>query len=163
MAGAAALALLGLAGCALDSESEVRARLDGWVTLGETEYFESEMGCTAGAFELRQSRFKSKVASVDTVEEGLRLLQQDWAVAFDLPGLSPSEVSEVISSRNLSEGIGVLASGVSSRDCMSDEIRRRYLAAVNAADSILVFDTTDNAMAIVDRVSRVVFFVRGSV
>ncbi len=163
MAGAAALALLGLAGCALDSEPEVRARLDGWVTLGETGYFKSEMGCTAAMFVLRQSRVKSKVASVDNVDEGLRLLQQDRAVAIDLPGLSPSEVSEVISSRNLSEGIGVLASGVSARDCMSDEMRSRYLAAVNAADSILVFDTTDNAIAIVDRISRMVFFVRGPV
>lgn len=162
-ASAVALAFVGVAGCALDREADVRVRLDGWVSIGDTVHFKSAIDCTAGEFVLRQPRIKSKVAVVDTVDEGLRLLQQGWAVGFDVPGQSPSEVSETISFRNLPEGIGVLASGVSAKECMSDEMRSRYLAALTTTDAVLVFDTTDNALAVVDHGARLVFFMRGSV
>lgn len=156
-------ALLWLAGCTLDEEQTVRDRLDTWLSLKETVYFESKSDCTAGLFRTAYPDIKSAAARVTSVGEGLTVLSTGQPVAFAVPDLSPAEVSEGITSVNLPEGVGVITSGLGGRKCMDETMIRRFAAALTAPDAIMIFDTTENALAILRPAQRLVFFTRGAV
>ena len=158
-----ALALMGLVGCALDSESEVRAQLATWVNLGETHYFDSSMGCTAGLFAVEDTRLRSFITKVRSVDSGLKAIEEDKTVAFDIAGQSPSLVSEAVMTADLPKGLGLLSSGVAAKDCMKDGLKRAYLTTLNSAQAVMIYDAKTNAVAILDRINKRVFFARGDV
>jgi hypothetical protein len=157
------LALTGLAGCAMDKEDEVRARIGDWVTLGDTSYFKSTMDCTAGVFDVEGVRITSLITKARSVATGMTLLKEGEAVAFDVKGLSPNAVSEQIMSKDLPQGIGVLSSGISGKNCMSDPVKNAYLRALLDPDSVLMFDPDGNVMAVLDRSNEKLYYARGTV
>lgn len=163
LCGLATLALVGLAGCALESETTVRARLGDWVSLGATTYFSSTQECTAGEFELAIPDIKSAVFVTSSVAEGLNRLQRAQAVAFDVRGQSPTMISEFAMSNDLPVGLGVLSSGVAAKMCMDDPVKARYLKALTDPHGVLIFAPEDNALAVVDRRAKRVFYARGNV
>ena len=157
------LALIGLAGCAMDKEAEVRERLGDWVSLGDTTYFNSSMSCTAAVFEVDGLRITSLISKARSIATGMTLLEDGKAVAFDVKGLSPNGVSEQIMTQNLSRGLGVLSSGVAGKDCMTDDIKQAYLRSLLDPNSVLMFDPNGNVMAVLDRAKKQLFFSRGTV
>lgn len=159
----AGLALLALAGCGLDSEDKLRARLDGWVSLGETVYFASTRECTAAVFELTSAEIKSAVPLTSSVAEGLNWLQRGKRVGFDVAGSSPTAISEYAMSLDLPVGLGVLSAGVAAGKCMTEAVQGRYLDALTDPRAVLIFDPEDNVLAVIDRRARQVFFARGNV
>ncbi|NIZ60111.1 hypothetical protein DL239_03865 [Sedimentitalea sp. CY04] len=157
------LALTALAGCAMDSEDEVRARVGDWVSLGDTTYFKSTMDCTAGVFKVDGVRVTSLISKARSIATGMTLLKEGDAVAFDVKGLSPNAVSEQIMTRDLPQGIGVLSSGIAGKNCMTDQIKEAYLRALLDPDSVLMFDPDGNVMAVLDRRNSKIYYARGTV
>lgn len=162
-ASALLVGLAAVAGCALDEEEEVRARLDGWLLLGETVYFESTRDCTAGFFALAGRTHRSGLTVSRNMRDGLARVRQGRAVAFDMPGRSPSEISERLVTEDLPHGLGVLSSGVTTTRCMTEEVKSAYVEALRARGGLLIFDTEDNALAVVTADRSHVFFARGGV
>ncbi|NRB17362.1 MAG: hypothetical protein HRU33_07240 [Rhodobacteraceae bacterium] len=158
-----ALALTGLAGCAMDKEDAVRARVGTWVNLGDTRYFKSSMDCTAGVFDVEGSRITSLITKARSVATGMVMLKDGEAVAFDVKGLSPNAVSEQIMSKDLPQGIGVLSSGIAGKNCMSKPVKAAYLRALLDPDSVLMFDPDGNVMAVLDRRNERLYYARGTV
>ncbi|MFT7594406.1 MAG: hypothetical protein ACI8R4_001727 [Paracoccaceae bacterium] len=153
-------ALVGLAGCSLDKESAVRAQLGAWVKLGETLYFDSRFECTAGVFETGSDDVHLAAQTVSLVADGVRLIGQKRVVAFDVPGQSPTLVSEAIMSSDLPKGLGILNAGVGAKNCMDDEVQHAYLKVLTTPGGILIFDPAAKVMAILDRAGDRVFFMR---
>jgi hypothetical protein len=162
--GAAALALTGRAGCAMDSEEAIRAEVSAWVNPGETLYFDSSMDCTAAQFEVPNLvGDKSALAYATRCAKGLEALQQGRAVAFDVPGQSPNAVSEQVMTQDLPQGLGVLSSGISGKNCMTGGVKAAYLSALLDPDAVLFFHPETDGMAVLDRSNRRLYFVRGNV
>ncbi|AAV94402.1 hypothetical protein KQ247_14250 [Ruegeria pomeroyi] len=159
----AVLALIGLAACALDREAEVRAQLGGWMPLGDTLYFESKLECTAGVFATPADILQTKVRTVSTLRDGLAALSREAIVAFDLEGETPDQVSQAVMSADLPKGLGILASGLSARACMDEATKSAYLSALHSPAALLIFAPDNNALVILDRDRRQVFFARGDV
>lgn len=159
--GLAVLGLLGLAGCAMDGEDEVRAQAETWAALGDTIYFESKWTCTAAVFALEETRIRSFITKVRKVDRGLRLVGEGDTVAFAIDGLTPNGVSEAVMSADLPKGISVLTSGVSARDCMEGTVPSAYLSALNDPQAILIFAPENKAMAVLDRRNKRLFYARG--
>lgn len=157
------LALLGLAGCAMDKEDQVRAQLDRWVSLGATGYFKSAYDCTAAVIDARSDQIKSAILVVSSVNEGLMHLRRGRAVAFDVPNLSPNGVTEQLMAADVSEGVRIVASGVAARNCMEDSTQAVFFAALNAPEGVLFFDPQGNALAVLDRAEALIFFARGRI
>ncbi len=159
----AILAIAGLTGCAQDRESAVREELGQWLILGETLYFESSIECTAAVFVLRGAEIRETIPVVALITPGIRFLKEGRAVAFDVPDVSPSDISETIMSTDLPTGIGLLSSGVAAKNCMGEDTRDSYLAALTASGAVLIFDPSGNGLAVLDRAGKRVFFARGGV
>jgi hypothetical protein len=153
--------LLALAGCDRDDAAELKNRVDRWVSVGSATYFESQYGCTAAVYELVPVGFKAASSRVNNVAEGLHALRRGRPVAFDIPALSPTQISELISSSNLPEGIGVIGAGVSAAECMSDTVKQSYVAALNTPGIPLIYDTSDNALALADFKGKTLYFAGG--
>ncbi len=163
LAALAVLAGLGLVACALDKEAEVRARLDGWLLLGDTIYFDSTRECTAGVFALKGRSHRAGLIVVRDLRSGITWIQNGRAVAFDMPARSPTDVSSALTTKDLPNGLGVLSSGVTGSNCMTQEVKSAYVETLNARGGMLIFDTEDNALAIVNADRSRVFFARGGV
>ena len=163
LGGLAALALFGLAGCAMDREADVRAQLANWVKLGATSYFKSTMECTAGVFETASDYPSASLQIVRTVRQGLMLLGHDIAVAFEIAGQTPTLVSEAVMTADLPQGLGILSSGVAAKGCMNDPLVRSYLSALHSERAILIFDPASNVLAVLDRDGQRIFYARGNV
>lgn len=159
----ASLALTGLASCAMDSEQEVRSLVGEWVTLDETAFFKSGMNCTAGVFKLETNRISSLVTHARSVRGGMDAMAEGRPVAFMISGLSPTLVSEQVMTANLSQGLGVLSSGVAGKDCMDDRTKQAYLRALMDPNAVLIFEPTEKFMAVVDKTNSRLFFARGNV
>lgn len=149
--------------CSKDSEADVRELLSGWVHLNDTVYFKSQGSCSAGVFQTDTGEFTEAVVHVTGIRAGLAALRLGATVAFDVPNLNPNQVSEQITSTNLPEGIAVISSGVGGRRCMSDDVARRFFAALTAPEAILIFDTMENVMAVVRPDVGLLYFSRGDV
>ncbi|WP_146344736.1 hypothetical protein [Falsiphaeobacter marinintestinus] len=156
-------AIATLAGCAMDSEAKVRTQLGAWVNLGETVYFESRMDCTAALFKTRSTTARASVSMVRTLPDGLRLISAGETVGFDLPAQSPNAISQQVMSADLPNGLGLVSSGISGKNCMSDTVQRAYLTALTSDNSIMIYAPSTNALAVLDVQQGQVFFARGDV
>jgi hypothetical protein len=159
------LALLALTGCALDSEEEVRAQLKPWLFLSETMEFVSQDTCTVARFALSSGEVKSTAPrAVSGIRDSLAPMQARKAVLFDLPGLSPNDVSEQLNSISLFRGLGVISSFIGpSRRCMSEEFALDAFAVLMAVDSVMIYDIDSNAMVLIDPAGTQAFYMRGNI
>lgn len=159
--GLAALAALGLGGCSLDQEEEVRLQIQDWVKLGETKYFFSRVNCTAALFDVKATRITSMVKKVRDIEAGMRAITENKPVAFEVGGMSPTQVTEAIMTLDLPQGLGVLASGTGGKDCMAVEMEEAYYNTLHDPTSVLIFHPEARFMVIFDRRNMRLFFSRG--
>ena len=123
--------LLGLAGCTLDSEAELRARVEQYLGLGALVYFDSQSECSAAIFESRQDVIKAPVSVVRSAADGLRLLRAGKVVGFDSPAYSPNAVSEALGDGVVTMGVGYAAYAVAAKPCMSAEMTDQFVATLN--------------------------------
>ncbi len=163
-----ALGLLALLpGCfSLDEEDSVRGQLAEWVFLAQTREFTSRPTCTAARFEVISDQLRSTGGPrrVTTVREALPLLKAGRAVAFDLPGVSPAQVSEQLSSLDLPQGLGLISAVIGpSRACMEDVFAADLHAVLMSPDTLMIYDPGGNAVLLLYRPMPIAFFVRGNV
>ncbi|CRL09240.1 hypothetical protein [Phaeobacter italicus] len=157
----AVLALMGLAGCAMQDEAQARAAVGDWVQLGETQYYFSRRNCAAGVFEIKATRISSRLPKARSIKAGLRLLDNNSPVAFEVAGLSPDMVSLEVMSADSTRGNSILRSGIVGKDCMLDDVSDAYLKALLHPASVLIYDPTEPFMAVVDRQNRRLFYAQG--
>lgn len=158
--------LLLLAACfPLDKEEDLRAGLRGIVYLAQTRRFESKSTCTAAIFDLASDAVRTPaVRRVSNVREGIELAKQGRIVAFDVPGLTPNMVSEQMMSINLYEGMGLISSFIGpSMECMDDQFQVDVYYALMTEDSMAIYDPASNAMMLLHRPKKLLFYMRGNV
>ncbi len=158
---AGALALAGLAGCAMDSEAELRTEISDWVVPGETLYFQSRQSCTAARFETRSPRPLPKVARAETLDQALRHIAAERVVGFLIDGVSPTRISEAVISANLPGGIGLLSAGVGGKGCLDEAEQARYFAALNDPAVTMIYAPQSNILMLLDMAAKEVFVLRG--
>ncbi|AHD09016.1 hypothetical protein PhaeoP75_01288 [Phaeobacter gallaeciensis] len=156
-----ALALSGLAGCALQDEAAARAAVGDWVQLGETQYYFSRRNCAAGVFEVKATRISSLLTKARSIRAGLRHLDNNKPVAFEVEGLSPNMVSVQVMTMDQGRGNGIFAAGIVGKDCMLEEVSRAYLIALLDPTSVLIYEPRARFMAVVDRTNRRLFYAQG--
>lgn len=156
--------LLPLAGCfPLEEEAEARQRANQWVFLAQTRRFAVQSDCAVGVFDavspmLRQSRGAKPVTSV---RAALPFLEQGRAVAFDMPDVSPNEISEQLMSINLFKGLGLLSSFVApARRCMDDVFAADAVTALMSPDTTLIYDPKTYAIVLLYRPGPLAFYIR---
>ncbi len=155
--------LLALSGCSLDKEASVRAQLGKWVVLGDTSYFRSQKQCTAGLFQTRASKVKSKIVKVSSIDRGLRQIGKGRAVAFVVAGMTPAALHRELDQANRIAGLAILISGLGARGCLTPELKSAFAVALGRADVVLMYDPQNNAMALFETAAKRVFYARGQV
>ncbi|MBP0481126.1 hypothetical protein [Sagittula salina] len=163
--GFAALSLLASCIFALDEEEALRVDLKRLVYLAQTRSFTSRSTCTAAIFDLASDQVRSQgMRIVSDVRSGLRLVKEGRVVAFDVPGLTPNMVSEQVMSMNLYAGLGLISSFVGpSKDCMDDQFQVDVYYALMTPDSLTIYDPERNALLLLHRPKRLLFYLRGDV
>ncbi|MCI5095993.1 MAG: hypothetical protein MRY77_06745 [Rhodobacteraceae bacterium] len=160
--GLAALVLTGLAGCAMDKETKVRARLGNWLELGVTTYFKSTNTCTAALFDGRFGPGMSMVQTVQSVQQGMVLLAHDIPVRFDIEGQTPSAVLQAIKRVDTPRGRTLLASEAAGHSCMEADLKQAYARLSQSRNAVLIIDPAENGVVVKDRQNQQVFFMRGA-
>ncbi|WGW02248.1 hypothetical protein [Tropicibacter oceani] len=152
-----------LTACQLDTEQEARAIVAPWIFLAETEQFTSEKDCTVARFavvsqEVRRTRGPVLMTSV---RAAIPLLQDGQTVAFDIPGVTPNQVSEQLMSINLFKGLGMLASFVGpGKRCMDDAFAADAYSVLMSPDTMMIYDPVTYSMVLLYKPAKTAFFMR---
>lgn len=155
------LSLLGLAACAMDKEAAVRAQLNNWLVLEDTQYFKSKRDCTAGLFTIGAKQIMSSVTKVHSTSLGLRLIGQGRAVAFDMADSTPAQVQEEIDKSDHSVGLAMLVSGLSAQTCFTPALETTFSDTLHTAGVVLIYDPGNHALALFEGARKQVFYTRG--
>ncbi|MFZ7090122.1 hypothetical protein [Primorskyibacter sp. 2E233] len=156
-------ALVGLTACQLDTEQEARKIVAPWIFLAETEQFTSEKDCTVARFAVVSAEVRRTRGPVimNSVRAAIPLLQEGRTVAFDIPGLTPNQVSEQLMSINLFKGLGMLASFVGpGKRCMDDTFAVDAYTVLMSSDTMMIYDPVTYSMVLLYRPAKVAFFMR---
>lgn len=160
------LPLVLLAACfPLDKEEELRVRLGSLVYLAQTRVFVSKGACTAAIFDLASDAVrKPAVRAVSNVRTGVQLAKEGRVVAFDVTGLTPNAVSEQVMSIDLPGGMGLISSFIGpTLACMDDQFQVDVYYALMTPDSLTIYDPASNAIMLLHRPKKLLFYLRGNV
>ncbi len=162
--GRMAVLLALLSACTLDKEAELRAQLSGWIFLAQTRHFVSKMSCTVAVFDLVRPDISSKVERAKSIETALTRVRKGRPVLFDIPNVSPNEISQQLMSKDLGKGLGMLSTGVGpAKDCMEDEVAAGYYAVLMSSDTRTIYDPAGDALLMIYPQGNLAFFLRGNV
>lgn len=156
------LSLLALSACGED-ETDIRAEVARVLSPTTLVHFDSTADCTVAVYATNLDEVKSSVVSVSSVDEALRRIKQGDPVLFDHPDVSPNVISREIATKAREIGITVVSSGVGGRACMSEEIQRAYREALTRNSAALILNMQREAIILLDRDARQIFYVRGDV
>lgn len=154
-----------LTGCALDEEEDVRALMRNWVFLAQTQHFVSQIRCTVAVFDVVSPDLRVTGArKVDSVGGALTLLNRGHAVAFVMPGLTPSEISQQLMSLSLPNGLGMITAVTGpARECMEEAVEIGVYLALTSPDSVMVYDPANDAVMLLYGPGQLAFFIKGNV
>ncbi len=155
--------LVSLAGCIKQNEQTLRQQLSGWLKLGDTQYFYATSRCSAAVFALKSLRVNSLVKRARSMPSGMKLIARGEPVVFAIEGQSPTDVTQQIMSYDLHSGLGVVSSGLSGKNCMTDPLRSAYFDALINPDADLIYNPEDHAILVVDPDNKRLFYVWGKV
>jgi len=153
--------LLMLVGCDRHSEDQARAMMGGWFDLGETLYFESQRGCTAAVFRVKSNDVKSRVPLFDSAEAIAAGGQQNEAFALSVRGKTADVLFIDLMNADRPIGVAIQTIGLGARDCMSDQARNTFFAALNADPSTVVFSWSKETFAVLDPVRGIAMMTSG--
>ncbi|MCT4559679.1 MAG: hypothetical protein N4A61_16655 [Pelagimonas sp.] len=163
----ALMVCLSLTACQqLDEEEALRAQLKEWLFLAQTKHFNTKTTCTTAVFELASNAIRSSGPRVVTdLREAVTYLKKERAVLFDLPGMTPSEISEGVMSLDLPTGLGLVSSGVGPYlDCLEEgPIMNGFYAVLTSPETITIYDPAQNALLMIYPPESVALFMRGNV
>lgn len=160
-----AMMMLGmLAGCALDSEDELRRVLGSRLYLLDTVHFSSAGNCTAAVFTLALAEFRAPFPMAVSLEGALDKLEAGEAAHLHLEGLTPNEISEAVMSHDLPTGLGLISAGIGpAQDCMSDPVSRGYYRVLTSVETQMVYLPEENALLLLYPPEKLAFFLRGNI
>lgn len=158
-----ALALFWLTGCALDREGAVRAQLNNWIILGDTEYFSSAWGCTGGVFSVSSDTIKNTIQSVNSIDRGMRFITDGKDVAFEVNGQTPDQVHQALDRADRYTGVVILVSALDAKDCYGDELAAEFFQVLGSPRAVLMYSPQNRAMALFDRADNRIFYARGRI
>ncbi|MCV2891588.1 hypothetical protein [Lentibacter sp. XHP0401] len=158
------LAALLTAGCELDREEDVKTLLSSRLYILTTMHFTSKSSCTAAVFTLALGEFRKGYYLAETLDTALERIRDQEPVQFALEGLNPNQITEAIMSRDLSNGLGLISSGIGpARDCMDAKISRGYYRVLLSEQTQMVYLPEENALLLLYPPERLAFFLRGNV
>lgn len=139
------------ASCAREDEAALRARLGGWVSLGETVAFSARMDCAAGLFDVVDPQLKSALPVASHLGEALITLGRIGRVALDDPAQSPDRL--IIEAANSARPVGMAMrrAALEARACMSPAIEDAFHHALTAPDAVLIWDAATGTLIVLDR------------
>lgn len=159
------VALLGcvaLAGCKRTDEAAMRAQLDPWFALGETLGFHATRGCAAGAFALVDERIAAKLRVATSVPEALIALRARGAVALDDTRQSPDQALLQIVDMDRPLGMAMRIAALEGLACMEPGLEDAFGRALSNPRAVLVLDTTNKAVILMDADDRLLIVSMGT-
>ena len=153
--------LLAVAGCDRHSEDDARALLSGWFDLGDTLYFESQRGCTAGVFRVKTMDVKSRVPLFDDAQAVVMNGKQDGPFALSVPGVTADKLFIELMNAHRPTGVAIQAAGLEAKPCMNQKASNSFYAALLADPSVVVFSRPDATFAVLDPLRGIVVLTSG--
>ncbi|MDQ2088322.1 hypothetical protein [Marimonas arenosa] len=153
--------LLTLTACDRHSEDEARTLLSGWVDLGDTLYFESQSGCTAGVFRVKSADVKARVPVFDSAQAVVMNGKQEGPFALREPGKTADQLFIDLMNAHRPTGVAVQSASVEARPCMNDKARNSFFSVLNADRSVVIFSRADRAYAVLDPLRGIVMLTSG--
>ncbi len=157
--------VLGLAGCARDSEDAMRAKLDQWFFLGDLEYFKSQMRCTAAVYRLRVNETRRSLPVQTDVFAAKAMFSVTGLVAFRVEGHTPNDLTDtlLLSGRG-TFGKQALGSAAQAVPCFKGSRADKWIrTALTRPGATLAYDRASEGVMILDPEARLVFYVAGDV
>ena len=163
---AGAVGFLLLSACALDTVEGLRTYLGKWLFLGQETHFISKASCTVAVFELQSNTLRSTTPKrAENLRDALLGIKRGQAVWFDIPGMTPHQISEGIMSLDLPIGLGLTASAIGpARDCIrGPSITNGFRAVITSEEAVTLYDPAQNALILLYPPEGLVLFMRGNV
>lgn len=156
------LALAAVAACALDEPGSARSYVAGWTWPGDATYFQSSRACTVAVYRLDSASLRPGTARIYDLRQGIAMLRQGRAVAFADTGQTPDSIAQAVMSADLHTGLGLLASVMEPRACMTDAVARGVQRLLTARGLVTVYDPAQRAVMLMDFGSRHLILLRAA-
>ncbi len=148
------MALAVLAACALDDPSTARTYVARWAWPGANTFFMSRRTCSVAVFRLKAGILRPQAPRVYDLRQGVAMLRQGRAVAFADTSVTPDALAQAVMSADLHAGLGLLASVMEPRACMTDEVAQGVHRLLTARGLVTVYDPAQRAVMLLDFGSR---------
>ncbi|MBC7133538.1 MAG: hypothetical protein H5U16_10585 [Roseovarius sp.] len=142
----ALLCLVLLSACARDSEAAQRARLAGWVSLGQTLSFKARRDCAVGVYAVVTPAVKSALALTRSAPEMSRALAARGAAALVLPGQGGDAALVAITNHDRATGMAMRRTALEARACMDAQAEGRFRAALDRPGTVVAWDAGARAL-----------------
>ncbi len=158
----AGVVFLALTACARHSEDELRARLKNWFSLGDTLYFQSQMGCTAALFAAQSDGVKAALPLGNQAETAVFDLRQRGVIGLMKADRSPDQWFIDVMNADRPTGVAVQAAAIRAKACMSEDMRAQFQKALRQKGAVFVYDDKLKILALFDPESRRVLVSGGN-
>lgn len=154
-----------LAGCARDSEEDLRKRLAGWFRLGETVYFKSTRQCTAASFDLTEIEPFPALVVQRNPDAAKEAFVSNPVAAIRMPRFSPHDVADaMLMSGDGTFGKEALRAAARSVACLEGSLTDGYLhVALMRQGALLAFDRETEGLMVLDPLQERLFYVAGAI
>ena len=163
----AVLSLLLLTACrALETQATALERAGAWVFPGEVVWFHARRDCAVLVITTLSDQLKATGGPVlvGSVGAALPRLEARQTVAFNMPGLTPNDVSQRLMSRDLPTGLGLLGSFLNpAKRCLDEAGGLAVQRALLSPDAVLIFDPAARALGLFHRSEGRLYFLRTGV
>ncbi len=157
-------ALAVLSSCAQEEEAELRARLAGWIYLGETRHFASRRRCTVGVFDVALPAYRTAPARARSVSGAARHIAQGTPVVFDLHGRSPDALSSELMSEDLHSGLGLISNALrAGEECLEGDMAVGFYRVITSEQTLLLYDPRHGALVLLYPPEHLALYMRGTV
>lgn len=150
-----------LSACTPDTEDAFRDEVETWLSLADTVYFNATRACTAAIFETRSGQWTWAVADAQSWTQAQMAMAENRAVAFENISLTPSDFTGIVMDEEPDLGNRIISAGLAVRDCMDEEARAEYHAALTERDATLLFDPASETVGVLRADRRRLFIGRG--
>ncbi len=136
----AVLCLAALVACARDSEAAQRARLAGWVSLGQTLSFAARRDCAVGVYAVVTRAVKAALPLTDSAPAMRRALEARGVAALALAGQGGDAALLAITNHDRATGMAMRRAALEARACMDADVEGRFRTALDRPGTIMGWD-----------------------
>ena len=156
------LMLFGLvAGCARMDEAGMRARLERWFSVGETQYFSARSGCAAGMFALVDDSIGAEMPVTGSAPEMVHALGRGGPAALDDGAQAPDAALIALANADRATGYALRRAGLEGGQCMNAALQQAFYDALTAPAAVLAFDAQEGMVILLDREKKLLIAAVG--